>query len=177
MITIQGIEVYSDSGKIVRRLSNNTYFRRATVLKGETEADFEEVDALPDKELQQAIEEKLQKIADYDTSPAVNSFTLNGADVWLDKATRVGLMNSTNIEKAAGNETTTLWFAIGGVETQIVVPCDGAIQMLSQLEMYALDCYNRTAAHKAAVAKLAAKEEVEAYDYTEGYPEKLSFTI
>ena len=97
--------------------------------------------------------------------------------MWLDKATRVGLMNSTTIEKAAGNETTTLWFAIGGMETQIVVPCDGAIQMLSQLEMYALDCYNRTAAHKAAVAKLTTKEEVEAYDFTTGYPEKLSFTI
>lgn len=177
MITIQGIEVYSDSGRIVRRRSNNTYFSRATVMKGETEADFEEVDAMPDKELQQAIEEKLQKIADYDTSSAVNSFTLNGADVWLDKATRVGLMNSTTIEKAAGNETTTLWFAIGGVETEIVVACDAATQMLSALEMYALECYNRTAQHKAAVAKLTTKAEVEAYDFTTGYPEKLSFTI
>lgn len=167
----------SDSGKIVRRKSNGTYFKRATIVKGETEADFEEVDALPDKELQQAIEEKLRQIADYDTSPAVNSFTLNGADVWLDKATRVGLMNSTTIEKAAGNETTTLWFAIGGVETEIVVACDAAIQMLSALEMYALECYNRTAQHKAAVAKLTTKAEVEAYDFTTGYPEKLSFTI
>lgn len=177
MIRIQGIEVYSDSGRIVRRRSNDTYFKRATVLKGETEADFEEVDSMPDPELQEAIAAKLQAIADYDTSPAVNSFTLNGADVWLDKATRVGLMNSTTIEKAAGNETTTLWFAIGGVETEIVVACDAAIQMLSALEMYALDCYNRTAQHKAAVAKLTAKEDVEAYDHTAGYPEKLSFTI
>lgn len=177
MIRIQGIEVYSDSGRIVRRLSNNTYFSRATVLKGETEADFEEVDAMPDAELQESIASKLREIADYDTSPAVNSFTLNGADVWLDKATRVGLMNSTTIEKAAGNETTTLWFAIGGVETEIVVACDAAIQMLSALEMYALECYNRTAQHKAAVAKLTTKAEVEAYDFTTGYPEKLSFTI
>lgn len=175
MIQIQGIEVFSDSGRIVRRLSNNTYFRRATVLKGETEADFEEVDAMPDPEVQQAIAGKLRQIADYDTSPAVNSFTLNGADVWLDKATRVGLMNSTTIEKAAGNETTTLWFAIGGVETKITLPCDTVIQMLSALEMYALACYNRTAQHKAAVAKLTTKEEVEAYDFTTGYPEKLSF--
>lgn len=177
MIRIQGIEVYSDSGRIVRRRSNDTYFKRATVLKGETEADFEEVDAMPDAELQEAIASKLREIADYDTSPAVNSFKLNGADVWLDKATRVGLMNSTTIEKAAGNETTTLWFSIGGVETEIVVACDAAIQMLSDLEMYALECYNRTAQHKAAVAKLTTKAEVEAYDFTTGYPEKLSFTI
>ena len=177
MITIQGIEVFSDSGKWVRRLSDGTYFRRATVLKGETAGSFEEADSIPDPELQEAIAAKLQAIADYDTSTAVNSFKLDGAEVWLDKATRVGLMNSTSIEKAAGNGTTTLWFAIGGVETKIVVGCDTAIQMLSALEMYALACYNRTAQHKAAVAKLTTVEEVEAYDFTTGYPEKLSFTI
>lgn len=84
-------------------------------------------------------------------------------------------MNSTSIEKAAGNGTTTLWFAIGGVETEITLPCDTAIQMLSALEMYALACYNRTAQHKAAVAKLTTVGEVEAYDFTTGYPEKLTF--
>lgn len=177
MIRIQGIEVYSDSGRIVRRRSNDTYFKRATVLKGETEADFEEVDSMPDPELQEAIAAKLQAIADYDTSPAVNSFTLNGADVCSTRRHVWELKNNTTIEKAAGNETTTLWFAIGGVETAIVVACDAAIQMLSALEMYALECYNRTAQHKAAVAKLTTKAEVEAYDFTTGYPEKLSFTI
>lgn len=175
MIQIKGIEIFSDGGKWLRRKSNGTYFKRATVLIGETTNDFEEVDALPDPDVQQAIAEKLQQITDYDTSPAVNSFKLNGAEVWLDKATRVGLMNSTTIEKAAGNGTTTLWFAIGGVETKITLPCDTVIQMLSALEMYALACYNRTAQHKAAVAKLTTVEEVEAYDFTTGYPEKLSF--
>lgn len=175
MIQIQGIEVYSDGGKWVRRKNDSVYFRRATVLKGETADSFEETDALPDPELQQAMAEKQRQIADYDTSPAVNSFTLNGAEVWLDKSTRVGLMNSTTIEKAAGKETTTLWFAIEGVETEITLPCDTAIQMLSALEMYALECYNRTAQHKAAVAKLTTVEEAEAYDYTTGYPEKLTF--
>ena len=175
MIQIKGIEIFSDGGKWVRRKSNGTSFKRATVLKGETSDSFEEVDALPDPDVQQAIVEKLRQITDYDTSPAVNSFKLNGADVWLDKATRVGLMNSTSIEKAAGNGTTTLWFAIGGVETEITLPCDTAIQMLSALEMYALACYNRTAQHKAAVAKLTTVGEVEAYDFTTGYPEKLSF--
>lgn len=175
MITIQGIEVFSDGGKWIRRKGDNTYFRRATVLKGETADNFEEADALPDPDVQQAIAGKLRQIADYDTSPAVNSFKLDGAEVWLDKATRVGLMNSTSIEKAAGNGTTTLWFAIGGVETEITLPCDTAIQMLSALEMYALACYNRTAQHKATVAKLATVGEVEAYDFTTGYPEKLTF--
>ena len=113
--------------------------------------------------------EVLAKIDAYDTSSTVNSFNLNGLPVWLDKDTRVGLMNSTQIEKAAGHETTTLW--LGSVS--LVINCDLAIQMLSALELYALECYNKTAEHKANVGKLMSIEEVEAYDYTAGYPEKL----
>ena len=74
MIQIKGIEVFSDGGKWIRRKGDSTYFRRATVLKGETSDSFEEVDALPDPDVQQAIVEKLRQITDYDTSPAVNSF-------------------------------------------------------------------------------------------------------
>ena len=113
--------------------------------------------------------EVLAKIDAYDTSSEVNSFSLNGLPVWLDKDTRVGLMNSTQIEKAAGHETTTLW--LGSVS--LVINCDLAIQMLSSLELYALECYNKTAEHKANVGKLMSIEEVEAYDYTTGYPDKL----
>ena len=51
----------------------------------------------------------LAEIEKLDTSSAVNGFMLNGQRVWLDKATRVGLMNSTSIAKAMGQPTTTLW--------------------------------------------------------------------
>ena len=115
----------------------------------------------------------LEQIDKYDTSPSVNGFMLNGQRVWLDKDTRVGLMNSTSIAKAMGKTTTTLWF--GGM--QIEVNCDKAIQLLSALEMYALECFNVTAAHKAAVENLQTLEEVEAYDYTHGYPEQLRMEV
>lgn len=115
-------------------------------------------------------QQKIEAITAYDTSESVNSFYLDGEQVWLDKETRVGLMNSTNIQKAAGQETTTLWF--GG--KSYTLPCDTAIQMLSALELYALECYNVTAQHKANVEALETKEEVEAYDYTTNYPEKLN---
>ena len=49
--------------------------------------------------------------------------------------------------------------------------------MLSALELYALACYNVTAEHKVAVENLTSLEEVKSYDYTTGYPEKLSFTV
>ena len=115
----------------------------------------------------------LAEIEKHDMSPAVNGFILNGKHVWLDKATRVGLMNSTSIAKAIGQATTTLWLG----DMKLVMECDKAIQLLSELEMYALKCFNATAAHKKAVAELNTVEEVLGYDYTKGYPEKLRYDI
>lgn len=115
----------------------------------------------------------INEINAYDTSDEVNSFFLNGVKVWLNKDTRVGLMNSLTIEKNAGKEESTLWFN----NICITINCDAAIQMLSTLELYALNCYNVTAKHKVAVENLNNLEEALGYDYTVGYPEKLSFTI
>ena len=123
--------------------------------------------------LEQAKANKIAEIVDYDTSSSVNGFILNGMLVWLDKATRVGLMNSTTIAKSAGKQTTTLW--LGGIK--LVVDCDKAIQLLSDLEMYALDCFNVTESHKQAVSELTTIEEVEAYDYNAGYPKMLEMSV
>lgn len=123
--------------------------------------------------LEQAKVEKIAEITAYDTSSSVNGFLLNGVLEWLDKATRVGLMNSTNIAKAAGQKTTTLW--LGGAK--FVIDCDKAIRLLSALEMYALECFNVTASHKAAVGWLMSLEEVEAYDYKTGYPKMLEMSV
>ena len=123
--------------------------------------------------IEQVKADKIAEITAYDTSDKVNGFTLNGLLVWLEKATRVGLMNSTTIAKAAGQQTTTLW--LGGIK--LVVDCDKAIQLLSALEMYALECFNVTASHKAAVSELTTIEEVEAYDYKAGYPKMLEMSV
>lgn len=123
--------------------------------------------------LEKAKKEKLEAILAYDTSSDVNGFMLNGNKVWLDKETRVGLMNSTTIAKSVGQKTTTLWLG----SMKLVVDCDKAIQLLSALEMYALDCFNVTASHKQAVSELTTIEEVEAYDYKIGYPKMLEMSI
>ena len=115
----------------------------------------------------------LAEITAYDASSSVNSFLLNGMEVWLDKATRVGLMNSTSIAKNMGQEKTTLW--LGSYQLEVV--CDKAIQLLSALEMYALECFNVTASHKKAVSELDNIEAVLTYDYKSGYPEKLKMEV
>lgn len=126
-----------------------------------------------DAQLLFAKQQKIAEIDAYDQSPAVNGFSLNGSTVWLDKSTRVGLMNSTSITKAMGQPTTTLWLG----ESKMEVPCDTAIQLLSALEMYALECFNVTAAHKKAVSELTSIEEVEKYDITAGYPAQLRMEV
>ena len=82
-------------------------------------------------------------------------------------------MNSTTIAKSMGSETTTLWLG----EVKLEVDCDKAIQLLSALEMYALECFNVTAAHKKAVSVLESIEDVLGYDYTSGYPDKLNMEV
>ena len=142
--------------------------------EGEIQKAFVEFSAKMDAlKLKQAKADKIAEISAYDTSDKVNGFMLNGLLVWLDKATRVGLMNSTTIAKAEGQQTTTLW--LGGIK--LVVDCDKAIQLLSALEMYALECFNVTASHKQAVSELTTIEEVEAYDYKSGYPKMLEMSV
>lgn len=165
-------EIIADEGKYISRKGTDSYFKRCTLLKDETVDNFVEIDSLPDPDLVSAKEKKISEITSYDTSSSVNSFFLDDMEVWLDKATRVGLMNSTQIEKAAGNENTTLWMN----NISLVINCDKAIQMLSALEMYALECFNKTAEHKSNVMKLTTVKEVEDYDFTVGYPEKLRLT-
>lgn len=144
-----------------------------TIVTSEEKNKAENSSKYEGKTLEEAKEICLNEIEEYDVSPSVNGFILNGMLVWLDKATRVGLMNSTTIAKAAGQQTTTLW--LGGIK--LVVDCDKAIQLLSALEMYALECFNITASHKAAVSELTTIEEVEAYDYKAGYPKMLEMSV
>ena len=144
-----------------------------TIVTSEEKNKAENSSKYEGKTLEEAKETCLNEIEEYDVSTSVNGFILNGMLVWLDKATRVGLMNSTTIAKAAGQKTTTLWLG----DIKLVVDCDKAIQLLSALEMYALECFNVTASHKQAVSELTTIEDVEAYDYKAGYPKMLSMSV
>ena len=126
-----------------------------------------------DERLAFAQEMLTRAITAHDTSSSVNGFILNGATVWLDKDTRMGLMNSTTIARNMGQDTTTVWFD----GTSLTIPCDTAIEMLSALEMYALQCFNTTAQHKANIAAMTTVDDVTSYDYTTGYPEKIELTL
>ena len=115
----------------------------------------------------------LAEIEKYDTSPAVNGFMLNGQRVWLNKDTRVGLMNGVSVAKACGMERMSLW--IGGRE--YVMDVARLEELLVKLEVYAMGCFNVTAWHRRAVAGLTTLEAVLGYDFKAGYPEKVSMEL
>ena len=107
----------------------------------------------------------------YDSSSEVNLFYMGGVPMWLDKSTRAGLMLRFQSEQAIGREMTSLWY--GGQMYEL--PLVNAFQMLYALEVYASACYDNTQRHLAAINGLGTIEEVESYDYREGYPTKLEF--
>ena len=109
----------------------------------------------------------------HDVSDNVNGFLLNGQHAWLSKNDRASLRSLVQIQKEAGMTNTTLWYE----EQSFNLTCDDALAMLSALEIYASQCYNKTAEHLAAVSALETVSEIQAYDHTVGYPQKLSFTI
>ena len=117
---------------------------------------------------------KANKVADilaYDSSSAVNEFSIGGQPMWLDKLTRVGLRDRLISESTLGKTETTLWYN----SQMFVVDIEKAKHMLILLENYASECYDNTQRHVSEVLKLSTIDEVLAYDYTIGYPDKLTF--
>lgn len=139
----------------------------------EIKSSFSEfIDKINAIQLKQAKADKITEITAYDKSPSVNSFLLNDKQRWLDVDLRRSLSYSTNILKEDGEKTVDIWFDTE-CETMNI---DNALYMLKTLEVYAKQTNNVTHQHKAEVMALTSIEEVESYDITKGYPDKLVFS-
>lgn len=107
-----------------------------------------------------------EKIKIYDNSDEVNSFIVGDTKYWLDKATRVGLMHLVNCS------TDTVQVVLG--DRVLTFTVDFAKDFLAKLEIYASQCYLQTQKHLIAIKKLTTTEDLINYDYTTGYPEKIT---
>lgn len=110
-----------------------------------------------------------KQILAYDSSDNVNSFMIGDKKYWLDKATRVGLQQLVN---SSDNEVSLVLY-----DQVLTIPKDIASGFLAQLEVYAGKCYLQTAKHQLAIKELQTVDELINYDYTKGYPEKLTFNV
>lgn len=123
--------------------------------------------------IEEAKEKLIAEITAYDKSPAVNAFYLNGEQHWLDFNLRDRVFDGNERIAYKGREETSLW--LDG--KCFVMPIAVAQDLICTIEVYAKDCYNVTATHQAEVNKLTTIEEVEAYNYKTGYPEKLNLKV
>lgn len=133
--------------------------------------EYQEPEPTESELLAQAIENKLAEIDNYDKSASVNSFRIGNKDLWLDAALRQQLRTSIEAYKAMDKESATKWF--DGIEYTFSV--DTWLGMLNALEVYAAEALNATVSHMMTVKELATIQEVEEYDITADYPEKLVF--
>lgn len=113
---------------------------------------------------------KIAEIAAYSDSDAVNSLTFNGIKTWLTRTVRDGYDTSITAAKNLGEANVT--FMVG--DNEMKLPVEQARRVLDLVQRYADACFLVTERHKIAVKALQTVEEVEAYDYTKGYPEKLA---
>lgn len=129
---------------------------------------------LGDEPLEPMRKALLHNVEIYDTSPSVNGFLLNGSVEWIDIELRMKLCSRTlPEEKKAGKTSTVLWLGNKPYE----LPIETIEQIMHEIEIYAKACLDVTNSHKAQVLALSDVSAIVAYDYTAGYPEKLSFNI
>ena len=141
----------------------------------ETEEEREERERREAEELARRIntarEQKTSEIERYDKSTAVNGFTFAGQRMWFDKNERSAIRHGVESCEGSGMETYSIWY--GGKE--YTIPTNVCKQMLNAVEIYAIRCFDTTERHKANVAALATLEEIENYNFREGYPEPINF--
>lgn len=178
MIVIKDNQVYSDDNKFIHRIGTNSYFKKGTILKNDIESNFEEVDELPDSNLNQVKEAKLIEINSYDKSKDVESFYINDKRLWLTKEQRSAIDRQIIARENNSLNDITLSFLTDNNE-MIFFTIDNtkAKGMLDLLEIYAGDALNATNKHIQNILKLTTVEDINNYNYTTNYPDKLNFKI
>ena len=165
-------EWYTEGNSITKYIDGSLFSGIPSVEQLESWGFEEYIEPTPTPEelLARAKADKIAELEAYDASE-VNSFSVNGKDMWLDHEVRQQLRISLDALSQAGRENVTKWF--DGLE--YTYPIDVWYYMLGLVEVYASDALNVTESHKAAINALESIEDVEDYNFRQNYPEKLVF--
>ena len=137
------------------------------------------VEISDEQKLEMARDLKINDLYEYDSSSEVNSCIIkyNGLEVpyWADKSERSILKTALN--DCVKNERFEYRLDLRDLGASITIETKILLDMLSQLEVYAIDCYNATTDHLYAIKSLSTIEDIDAYDFRTNYPEKLTFNV
>ena len=123
--------------------------------------------------LEDAINAKIDQIRSYDGSPDVNGFYVNGTEAWFDKETRSNFRGSLSDAEMLGETEVSVPIN----EHVVTLPIQTAKLFLAQIQRYADACTITTSRHIEQIRALTTIEDVEEFDITADYPQKLTFTI
>ena len=141
---------------------------------------IEEVPEIPNTQLLENIRNgKLLQLESYDNSNTINVCYIvyqgQTLEYWADRHERDSLKSAINDCITLGRETYRL--DLRNLQISLEIKCTDLLQMLAQLEVYAIDCYNKTTDHEYAIKALTTQDEIIAYNFMQGYPNKLTFEL
>lgn len=120
---------------------------------------------------------KIRELERYDESSAVNECFITYNDqlfpYWSSKSERNDLKQAVLNYRDKGYSDYRLDLRDVGVSLSF--SCDALLSMLSDLEVYAIQCFNVTTDHLYAIRSLTSVGSIMSYDFTTGYPPKLAF--
>ena len=109
-----------------------------------------------------------KKVSLFD-SLSLSSFIYNGKSYWLDKETRDSIKNLITASYSPDSEFNLI------LDGEIVTRPAGVIQeFLDRLSKYSYECLVTLTKHKNTLKTLHTLPEILEFDYTTGYPEKLT---
>ena len=137
-----------------------------------------ELNTIPEPSVEELIQrakmDKLNELQRYDRSSEVNEFSINGQlKTWFTVEERSDYKNSIESAKILGIDT--LQLIVSG--QLIEISTEKAEKLLAMIQIYANTCFIVTEQHKKAIEALNNIVEIEDYDYTIGYPNKLNFDL
>lgn len=117
---------------------------------------------------------KLDQLYIYDRGENVNSFIVNDQiHAWFTPEMRSNYRNSIDAAKLLNIDNLQVFIG----DTLVTLPTATAEQMLASIQLYADQCFIVTRRHEAAIQILDNLQDIEDYDFTTGYPERLNFTL
>ena len=170
---------YTEGQTITHHIPNGVFsgIPNESMLAEWGDEEWNESAPTPEQLLEQAKDSKLSALEAYDSSDVINSFRVNigneAVDAWFSPEQRANYKNSLDSAELLGMEV--VHPVINGIS--VGLPVSYAKTALARIQLYADACFGTTEAHKAAIAALTSIEDVERYDFTTGYPERLVFSI
>ena len=122
-----------------------------------------------ERTLDEAKKEMIKKINKYDASNDVCGFYLNNNLMWLNMNQRANALLTLNSARSLGLATVPYL----GID----FPVEDGIHAIDLLNIYAAQITAVTEEHKKNVNMLQKIADVDAYDYTTGYPQRLEFNF